>query len=208
MKIGSAHSDETTAKRYFYGEIGKSVLVNKLGITAQADLDRAEAFFVEYALHHGLSKNAQTLSPQGLQAMHKELFGELYAWAGQFRDYTTGRGLPFCRPEFIAKELTKIYDELTCQLHHGMDKQVLVKISAKFMGELNAIHPFIDGNGRTQRETLLIIANQAGFHVVLNDTTTPYLSQQKWYQAAEESHYYATYHGFEEIIFNIISNQP
>ena len=86
-----------------------------------------------------------------------------------------------------------------------MPKANFIKSTAKFIGELNAIHPFIDGNGRTQRETLLLITQQAGFDIILNEMSTPYLSQQKWYAAAEQSHYYAIYHGFENIIHHIIS---
>ncbi|OOR93060.1 hypothetical protein B0181_00840 [Moraxella caviae] len=204
IKFGSAHSDEMIAQRYFYGEVGKSALINKLGITDQSALDRAEALFVNHALYHGLSAQAKTLSAQGLQAMHKELFGELYEWAGSFRDYSTGRGLPFCRPEFIAKELDKLYQHLNDNLHQNLSKSRFVQLSAKFIGELNAIHPFIDGNGRTQRESLLIITQTTGFQITLNAHTTTYLSQEKWYAAAEESHYCATYHGFEEIIDHII----
>lgn len=200
MQFGSAHSDEIIAKQYFQGEIGKSVLVNKLGITNQEQLEKAEAYFVEYALMQGLSAQARVLSPDGLKQMHKELFGAIYVWAGEYRHYTTGRGLPFCRPEFIAKSLDKLYQELNQALYEGMDKTPFIKISARFIGELNAIHPFIDGNGRTQRESLLLIAEKAGLRLTINE----YLSQKIWYQAAEESHLYARYHGFENIIKNII----
>ena len=62
--------------------------------------------------------------------MHKELFGELYTWAGSFRDYTTGRGYPFCRPEFIEKEITKVYVQLNKKVHFDMNKEDFIKTSA------------------------------------------------------------------------------
>ena len=106
--MGSANSDEMVAKKYFQGEVGKSPLVNKLGISKQSQLDEAEKYFVEFAIAiRGLSPTAKTLSPQGLQAMHKELFGELYDWAGQFRDYTTGGACLFVVLNLLQKNWIK-----------------------------------------------------------------------------------------------------
>lgn len=105
--MGSSKSDEIRAKKYFLGEIGNSPLVNKLDIDNQQELDEAEAYFVENALANGLSEKAKELSPHGLKQMHKELFGELYTWAGSFRDYTTGRGYLFVALNLLKKKLQK-----------------------------------------------------------------------------------------------------
>lgn len=200
MLMGSSNSDERIAQRYFYGEVGKSALVNKFGIQDQQELDKVEKYYTELAMMRGFSDKARHLSPNGLKQMHQEFFGHIYDWAGQFRPYTTGRGLPFCRPEFIESELTKLYHNLHRDLYLGIDKENFVKIVAKFLGNLNAIHPFIDGNGRTQRQTLLLICHQFHFTIQIND----YLSQKYWYQSAEQSHYYGDDTGFEEILRNII----
>ncbi len=193
--MGSSNSDEAIAKKYFQGEVGHSPLVNKLNITNQTDLEKVEAYFVEHALLNGLSTKACELSADGLKQMHKELFGEIYDWAGEYRDYMTGRGLPFCKPEFIELNLNKIYKQLNQKLVENRDKKSFVKISAWFMGELNAIHPFIDGNGRTQRATLMLIAEQADITLKIDN-----LNQKDWYFGAEEAHIYAKYDTFEQII--------
>ncbi len=198
--MGSSNSDEDIAKRYFYGEIGKSTLVNKLDIKNQIELEEAEAYYVELAIANGLSKQAQELSPDGLKQMHKELFGEIYEWAGVYRTYGTGRGLPFCRPEFIDNELKKLYQRLNNKLYHGMTKDEFIRVVAYFLGYLNAIHPFIDGNGRTQRQSLLLICQQFDFTLKINQ----YLTQKYWYRSAELSHQYGDDSGFEEILKNII----
>lgn len=79
--------DRKIAQRYFQGEIGNSPMVNMLGITNQADLDKTEAYYVEIAQKRGLSNKARELSPNGLKQMHKELFGKVYEWAGSYRPY-------------------------------------------------------------------------------------------------------------------------
>lgn len=199
--MNSNQSEEKIAQKYFQGAIGNSTLVNLLGITEQEELDETEAYYVEYAIANGLSEKAKELSPSGLKQMHKEFFGDIYQWAGNFRNYTTGRGLPFCRPEYIEKELNKLYQKLEKSIQPNMDKEQFIKQSAFFVGELNVIHPFIDGNGRTQRQVLSLIAEKAGFQLDINK-----LNKEDWYRSAEECHKYATYKGFENIISSIIKD--
>lgn len=197
--MGSGKSDEITAQKYFQGKIGHSPLINKLGIHNQGELEEVEAYFVENALANGLSDTAKTLSPSGLQQMHLELFGDIYEWAGNYRDYTSGRGFPFCRPEFIDKELQKIYQKLNNEIAKPIRQDEFIKLSAWFIGELNTIHPFIDGNGRTQRKTLDLIAEKMGFHLTIEK-----LDKNLWYKSAEQCHLYADYSGFEQIITSLI----
>lgn len=197
--MNSNHSEEIIAQKYFQGAIGNSTLVNLLGIKDQKELEEAEAYYIEYTLALGLSDKAKEISPNGLKQMHKELFGDIYEWAGTFRTYTTGRGLPFCRPEYIENELNKLYKKINLSIYSNMDKEEFIKQSAFFIGELNVIHPFIDGNGRTQRQILSLIAEKAGFQLDVNK-----LNKEAWYKSAEECHKYAIYQGFEEIISSII----
>lgn len=195
--MSSSRSEEATAKKFFQGEIGKSPLVNKLGLTEQKDLDIAESYYVERAKSNGLSDKSEELSLAGLKSMHKEFFGKIYEWAGQFRTYQTGRNLPFCTPERIEKELGKYYQELNTSLFShskSVEFDNFIKSTAKFMGDLNAVYPFIDGNGRTQRETLEIIAKKSGFKLSLE-----HLNKEQWYQAAENA-MYGDNRAFEKII--------
>lgn len=198
--MSSSKSHVIRAQSYFQGEIGRSTLVNKLGITDRQELETVEAFFVEYAVVNGFSRRAQALSPQGLCQMHYEMFGEIYEWAGKYRDYPTGRDLPFCFPEFIETSLNSLYKTLNQEITPKMDQPSFIKSTAKFIGELNVVHPFIDGNGRTQRQTLALIAQKAGFSLAISDK----LVRQEWYLAAAESQATATYDRFEQIIASMI----
>lgn len=190
--MGSSKADEIAAKKYFQPN---GVLVNLLEIPDQESLEKAEAFYVELANKKGLSPLSKDISVEGLKQQHRELFDNLYEWAGSFRDYTTGRGLPFCRPEYIENELEKIYKSVNQKISFGVSEKVFAKAAAEFIGNLNAIHPFIDGNGRTQRNSLAFLAKKANYII---DVST--LKKESWYKAAELSHIKADYRLFEEII--------
>ncbi len=200
--MGSSKSDEIAAQSYFQGEIGLSTLVNKLGITDQKKLTSIESQFVEHALFN-LSVEDIEFSTKGLKKLHKEMFGEVYEWAGEFRTYTTARSYPFCRPEYIEHELDKLYRKTQKNIFKDMNQQEFVKQTAKFIGDLNAIHPFLDGNGRTQRFSLIQLAERAKIPIHIENN----LSKTLWYAAAEESHIYGKYNKFEQIISSVILNE-
>lgn len=56
--------------------------------------------------------------------------------------------------------------------------------AAYFVNEINAVHPFIDGNGRTQRIWLRNLGVQAAHNVVLKRG-----DKDRWYKASEEGFY-------------------
>ncbi len=198
--MGSSKADEQTAKKYFQEN---GTLVNKLGITDQKKLEKAEAMYVERkTVNNGLSKKAQEISKKGLKAMHKELFSEVYAWAGQFRDYTTGRGIPFCKPEYIDNSLDKIYKDVNSKIKPGISDKDFAKAAGEFIGELNAIHPFIDGNGRTQRQSLRNLARVAEKSIDLDK-----INKTEWYKAAKKSHALADNSDFEKIIAGMVTER-
>ncbi|MGY0400250.1 MAG: Fic/DOC family protein [Ostreibacterium sp.] len=194
--MSSSKSDEQAEKKYFQEN---GALANKLGITNQKELEAIEARYVEKKLLDSLSVKSLEVSKQGLKSIHKEMFGEVYNWAGQFRDYTTGRGIPFCRPEYIDNELDKIYKIVNKDLKSGMSDEKFAKVSAEFVGELNVVHPFVDGNGRTQRQSLRNLARVAEKDIDINK-----LNKADWYKATEQSHITADNSGFEKIIQSMI----
>ena len=142
------------------------VLKNKLGITNPVELDKTEDAFTKIKALEGFPKDAHFKSFEGLCNIHKHLFSELYEWAGKPRDYTTGRSpaASFARPEFIVSESQKLFKGFAREkFFKGLPKDKFVQKIAEGVNELNAIHPFIDGNGRTQRVWLKQISENAGF---------------------------------------------
>lgn len=147
---------------------GTNILKNKLGITDPQRLEQAERMIVANRLAKGLPEQAKTFDARGIKAIHAHILGPVYDWAGQYRNYTTGRAdAPFARPEFIAPQLDQLHKGLQQEKFlRGLSADQFAHKAAGAVNHLNAIHPFIDGNGRTQRVWLRNLAEQAGHQLI------------------------------------------
>lgn len=78
------------------------------------------------------------------RALHRHLFQDVYAWAGELRTIRTGKaGNWFCYPEYIEAELHRVFAELgDIDLLETMPRDTLATHIAHFLAELNAVHPF------------------------------------------------------------------
>lgn len=111
-----------------------------------------------------------------LKDIHKALFKDVYTWAGQDRNEQGIHGLFikgnsfFCKGEYLPQEAKKIFDNLAKNnyLKNSKDLNHFAKDLANFMSDLNALHPFREGNGRTQRIFLNELAKNAGYKLDLN----------------------------------------
>jgi cell filamentation protein len=64
--------------------------------------------------------------------------------------------------------MVKLFKALGRAKHlRGMTPQAFAKQAAHFLAELNAIHPFREGNGRTQLTFLTLLAERAGHPLAL-----------------------------------------
>jgi cell filamentation protein len=119
-----------------------------------------------------------------LQAIHRHIFQDVFEWAGSFRTGSISKsGDPFAFPEHIVSSLDKIFEELKREWHlAGSDLEHFASRSAYYLGELNAIHPFREGNGRTQREFI----RELGLH---NGLTIDWrqISQEEMIEASRRS---------------------
>jgi cell filamentation protein len=140
-----------------------TVLVNKLGLRSQPELD---AFEAEIS-----SARADEPLPEGefdfthYKAIHYHLFQDVYEWAGQVRTVRLFKaGNPFCFPENIEDQATRLFGELKAANHlRDLDAAAFPRNAAHFLAELNAIHAFREGNGRSQLTFLALLADRAGY---------------------------------------------
>ncbi len=97
------------------------------------------------------------------KAIHHHLFQDVYEWAGQVRSIRISKGdSMFCYPEHIASEMTKVFSELQDENYlTDLDRDKFAVRAAHFIAEINAIHPFREGNGRTQLSYLIMLAYNA-----------------------------------------------
>ncbi|SFK92826.1 Fic/DOC family protein [Falsiroseomonas stagni] len=97
-------------------------------------------------------------------AVHRHLFQDVYAWAGKVRRIRTGKdGAWFCYPEHIPGQLTTTFGKLKATgFLRGLAAGAFACAGASFLAELNAIHAFREGNGRTQTLFFAMLAEAAG----------------------------------------------
>lgn len=72
-------------------------------------------------------------------------------------------GNSFCYPENLDHEIRRLFADLARQKNlSGLDAESFADKAAHFLAELNAIHPFREGNGRAQLSFVIMLADQAG----------------------------------------------
>lgn len=141
---------------------GTTVLKNIPDIRQQRALDAFEVVSTAQRADEPLP--AGRLSVQHYRAIHHHLFQDVYAWAGKFRTVRIAKdGSAFCYPEHIAREMKDLFGDLReAHCFRGLDTNEFSDAAAHFLSTLNAIHPFREGNGRTQTAFLALLADQAG----------------------------------------------
>ena len=156
-----------------------SVLINKLNIRDFDELENAEREITVYSL-----KDIQYQKPPYnlvyLQALHKQLFKELYEWAGELRTVDISKKdtffCPFYNIESYSSDLFKKLEK--DKWLKGLDKAHFCKKLAEHYCEFNLLHPFREGNGRVQRLFFEHLALYNGY--VLNWSST---TKDDWIQA-------------------------
>ena len=141
-----------TQSRYCYE--GTDVLINKADIRDYETLERVDRIQTTYALSKlHLSVISGNFGIEHYKAIHKYLFNELYDFAGEFRVENISKdGIPFCRPEFIYRQLNVLLEQMRKQSCKIASEDELLDFIAYFYSEINLVHPFREGNGRTLRE--------------------------------------------------------
>jgi cell filamentation protein len=97
-------------------------------------------------------------------SIHHHLFQDVYEWAGQYRTVrTTKGGNAFCYPEHIPAQMGVLFRSIRGgEAFAQKSRGEFLREAARFLGEMNAIHPFREGNGRAQLAFLGLIGTKAG----------------------------------------------
>jgi cell filamentation protein len=132
---------------------GTHTLRNRYGVRDPAALSRLEATFTAGRLAElGERPIAGVYDLAHLQALHRHVFGDVYAWAGEIRSVAIAKGDLFALPEHIASYLGGVLAQLPGEQHlRGLDREAFIDRLTHYLAEINATHPFREGNGRTQR---------------------------------------------------------
>ena len=141
-----------------------TVLINKQNITNIEEAYRNEHLFVTRRLADLRLKVIEVYSISDILAIHKYLFQDVYAWAGQYRKVNISKnGNPFMSIQSFSTAQAYINRLIHTYYQTANSKDEIIKQLAKILDILNYFHPFREGNGRTQREVIRSLALSKGY---------------------------------------------
>ena len=147
---------------------GTTVLINKFDIKDEQKLNEIEGVIssTRYAEWESAPK-ADTFDFEHYKAVHRYLFSDLYSWAGEVRTINISKkGTLFTPADVIESQASLIFNRLKIQnyfknLPHDKFSDEIVD----FYCITNTLHPFREGNGRTQRAFLSQLIRNAGYEI-------------------------------------------
>jgi len=139
-------------------------LRNRLGIEDPKALEAAEADITGAKL---VALGRRSLPGKydlaHLCAFHRFIFGDIYDWAGNLRTVDITKFDTFCRWIHLDAYGTEIFGKLARSgFLRNRDRDAFLTGFAETYADINALHPFREGNGRTQRAFLQQLARDAG----------------------------------------------
>lgn len=152
---------------------GTDVLINKLNITNDEDLFNAERELVS------LRVSAFNDSPlkgnfdfKYLKDIHRYLFQDVYRWAGDIRNCNIAKQDLFCLTEHIESFGTDVFGKLKREKYFiDYDNETTLEKLVELFADINALHPFREGNGRSQRVFIESLAKINGINLDLTNVS-------------------------------------
>ena len=162
------------------------VLINKLDIR---DLDKLHIF------------ERKLTMLRLLELLDKPINGK-FDWAGKVRTVDITKGNMFCNVRFISSQADVIFSGLK-EEHYlaGLDEDMFIKRLAYYFSEINALHPFREGNGRSQREFIRSLALKNGYLIYFDR-----VSEEEMLLASQKS-FLCDYEDMEKIIAKCIKKK-
>lgn len=148
---------------------GTTILKNKLNIRDDKELNIKERGLTASRIEEFSRREVQKeFNFEYLKSIHKYIFQDIYEWAGEIRkgDISKGNSL-FCKAVHIESYASDIFRNLKKNnyFHDIENKEILSKKLAETFLDINALHPFREGNGRTQREFIRSLAKSNGYEL-------------------------------------------
>jgi cell filamentation protein len=147
---------------------GTSILRNRLGAQTVEELQDAENDLVEARVIE-LREAPDLLGDRSydlsyLRAIHRQLFQDVYVWAGDVRTVGLEKGdESFCPPGSISQPM----DHVAAEIHRlkqlkAVEEADLARTVAYLYDYANFAHPFREGNGRSTREFFDLLLSERG----------------------------------------------
>ena len=148
---------------------GTNVLINKFNIKVAEKLNEVERNATAARLAQlRVNPIKGNFDFEHLKKIHKHIFQDVYALAGQVRTGNIAKHDLFCLVQHIESYQKPIFIKLRNDNYLiGLSRDDFARKSAGFLGDINALHPFREGNGRAQQEFMRELALNAGYKLDL-----------------------------------------
>ena len=155
---------------------GTAVLRNRLNLSSSEDLRDAENDLVEARLIE-LRETPELLGERSydlvfFQAIHRQLFQDVYEWAGDLRTVGIEKGsVSFCPPADIPRPMAHVADRVReLRRLSVVSTEKLPYELAYLYDYVNFAHPFREGNGRATREFFDLLLSEIGVGLDRHET--------------------------------------
>lgn len=142
------------------------ILINRLDLKDNAILQKYEAKITAAKLLALRQKGIiGEFDSKHIRDIHKYLFEDIYPFAGNYRTENIGKGVfRFAEWQYIESELDNLLKKLKEENYlANYSQEMLAEKLAYYISELNVLHPFREGNGRTIREFIRELALKNGY---------------------------------------------
>lgn len=156
--------------KYTYTDPKTGLLRNLQDISDPDVLLFVESGVVTKRLQELYEKPIKIKGTESLFEIHKRLFQDIYAWAGKKRKVEISKDGKQFFPTTHFDNALRYIDLLIADFKKipKDNKRQLAEKLAEILDNVNYLHPFREGNGRTQREFLRILALDKGLTLILN----------------------------------------
>lgn len=167
MKKDGRYDVSGLTEAQFESGSDEQVLKNRLGITSPQAMDDAEARALEKAILDliGNYDERHRFTAADIRLLHKRWLGEIYEWAGEYRQVNISKGdFPFAAAARVPALMAEFEKDILARYTpcNFKDRADVVRALAETHVELVLIHPFREGNGRVARILSILMALQAG----------------------------------------------
>ena len=168
-----------------YAYPGSSVLKNRFGIKEHEIFSQLEYSATRVRINQLMTAPIRgSFDLDHLCEIHRHIFQDVYEWAGERRSGSLSKGgSTFAEPEYIASEAKKIFARLKGDnLLRGLEPSAFAERAADYFSDINALHPFREGNGRAIQTFLDQLAGLSEYQLDFAK-----VGRKEWNEAARKS---------------------
>ncbi|SES33924.1 Fic/DOC family protein [Salipaludibacillus aurantiacus] len=144
---------------------GTGVLINHFNIREERQLRQMDAVITSKRLTElELQPVSGDFNLEHLKAIHYYIFQDIYSFAGKLRVENISKGgFTFAPAIHLEESSKKLFTRIQNEVWQNHNHEEMAALLAFYLAEINVLHPFRDGNGRSCREFIRTLALHGGF---------------------------------------------